>query len=215
MKDLLAEWKRYITEATEPPAKCSYGSEYDKVVEPEYTALDVKQAIACYRGKKRGNGVDFAQFLTRMCDVESKYNPHARNGQFLGAFQAGQDFYGEEEDNAINPYESAKILYDFFVKVLPSFYAANQFIPDVIKKYGEPAFIYLVHQQGRTGAAKIGYAAIGKEKELRKKVLDKETLDKMKNQNNTEINSVLNDPAATNQQKADKFITYFKDKYGF
>ena len=163
----------------------------------KYTEDDVKAAIAKYKGKKVGvvKPFDFGEFLKEMAQAESRYNPYARSksGTFIGAFQLGPDHHKGKLDVAYNP----------------------EHLETAVKQFGEPTLYYLAHNQGKAGAVRILYAAIGKEKKLSAGKLDNATLERMKGQNISMIKPFLDDPLLPNQEKAKAFINYFKGKYKF
>ena len=82
----------------------------------KYTEADVKRAITKYKGKKVGvvSPFNFANFLNKMATIESRFNPYSKNGQFIGAFQLGEDHHKGDKDLAYNPARAAAYLYDFF-----------------------------------------------------------------------------------------------------
>tara|TARA_R100000664_G_scaffold14304_1_gene22460 strand:- start:575 stop:1180 length:606 start_codon:yes stop_codon:yes gene_type:complete len=201
MQKLLNEWRSFLAEAK------------------KYTEDDVKAAIAKYKGKKVGvvKPFDFGEFLKEMAQAESRYNPYARSksGTFIGAFQLGPDHHKGKLDVAYNPARAAAYLYDFFSKKMSGLYDANEHLETAVKQFGEPTLYYLAHNQGKAGAVRILYAAIGKEKKLSAGKLDNATLERMKGQNISMIKPFLDDPLLPNQEKAKAFINYFKGKYKF
>jgi len=202
MQKLLNEWRAYLSEAK------------------KYTKADVERVIAQYKGKKVGvvEPFDFGEFLDKMAQAESRYNPYARSksGTFIGAFQLGKDHHRGDKDLAYNPARAAAYLYRFFKYKMDGLYKANKpHLEEAVIKFGEPVFYYLVHNQGKSGAVRIFYTAIGKESELTKKELDKHTLKRMKGQKISLIKPFLESPILPNQQKAIAFINFFKQKYKF
>jgi len=197
MQKLLNEWRTFIAEAK------------------KYTKVDVEKAIAKYKGKKVGvvSPFDFANFLIKMATIESQFNPYSKNGQFIGAFQLGNDHHKGDKDLAYNPARAAAYLYDFFSNKMAGLYASNKHLKRAVRRFGEPTLYYLAHNQGKSGAVRILYAAIGKEKELRAGKLDNATLGRMIKQNISAINPILKNPKISNQKKALAFIYYFKKKY--
>jgi len=203
MQKLLNEWRAYLSEAK------------------KYTKADVERVIAHYKKEKVKVGVIkpfyFGEFLDKMAQAESRYNPYARSksGTFIGAFQLGPDHYQGDKDLAYNPARAAAYLYDFFSKKMSGLYDANEHLETAVKQFGEPTLYYLAHNQGKSGAVRIFYTAIGKETELTKKELDKHTLNRMKGQKISLIKPFLESPILPNQQKAIAFINFFKEKYEF
>ena len=197
MQKLLNDWRTFIAEAK------------------KYTKVDVEKAIAKYKGKKVGvvNPFDFANFLIKMGTIESQFNPYSKNGQFIGAFQLGNDHHKGDKDLAYNPARAAAYLYDFFSNKMAGLYASNKHLKRAVRRFGEPTLYYLAHNQGKSGAVRILYAAIGKEKELSAGKLDNATLGRMIKQNISAINPILKNPKISNQKKALAFINYFKKKY--
>ena len=181
----------------------------------KYTEADVKRAIAKYKGKKVGvvSSFNFANFLNKMATIESRFNPYSKNGQFIGAFQLGEDHHKGDKDLAYNPARAAAYLYDFFSNKMAGLYASNKHLKRAVRRFGEPTLYYLAHNQGKSGAVRILYTAIGKEKELSAGKLDKATLGRMIKQNISAINPILKNPKFSNQKKALAFINYFKKKY--
>jgi len=196
MQKLLNEWRSFLAEA-------------------RYKKYHITRTIAKYKGKKVGivKPFDFANFLTKMATIESQFNPYAKNGQFIGAFQLGKDHHKGDKDLAYNPARAAAYLYDFFANKMSGLYDANKHLKTAVKQFGEPTLYYLAHNQGKAGAVRILYAAIGKEKELSAGKLDNATLGRMKGQNISMIKPFLDDPLLPNQEKAKAFINYFKKKY--
>tara|TARA_A100001515_G_scaffold111366_1_gene92396 strand:- start:1327 stop:1932 length:606 start_codon:yes stop_codon:yes gene_type:complete len=201
MQKLLNEWRTFITEAK------------------KYTKADVERAITKYKGDKVGvvKPFDFGVFLDKMAQAESRYNPYARSksGTFIGAFQLGKDHHKGDKDLAYNPARAAAYLHKIFKNEMASLYKANKHLKEAVIEFGEPVFYYLVHNQGKSGAVRIFYTAIGKESELTKKELDKHTLKRMKGQKISLIEPFLESPIFFNQQKATAFIYFFKEKYKF